>query len=154
MYVIVLRAAAMLLTLTAALAPAVAGDADTCKAASGDDSIAACDRHLARNPRSAAAYYGRARAYGLKGDYDRAIADLDRAIRLKPKNADYYTERCWAYDSKHEYDRAMADCAEATRLDPRKAVIYGQRAEIGTGADGRATADDHAIGGGRRQPST
>jgi Flp pilus assembly protein TadD len=131
MYVIVLRAAAALLTLGAALAPVLASDTDTCKAADGDDSVAACSRIIAKHPRYATAYYSRARVYGRNGDYDSAIADLDRAIRLQPKNADFYTERCWAWDSKHEEDRAIADCLQATILDSRKAVTFGQRADAG-----------------------
>jgi Flp pilus assembly protein TadD len=133
MCVFVLRAAAALLTLGAALAEAAAGDIATCKAADGDDSIAACSRVIAQHPRYATAYYSRARVYGRNGDYDRAIADLDRAIRLQPKNADFYTERCWAWDSKHEEGRAIADCAQATKLDQRKAVTFGQRADAGAG---------------------
>jgi tetratricopeptide (TPR) repeat protein len=146
MYVIALRTALALVTLGAALVPALAGDAATCKAENGDESIAACSRIIAQHPRYAAAYYSRARVYGRNGDYDRAIADLDRAIRLRPKNADYYTERCWAWDSKHEEDRAIADCARATMLDQRKAVTFGQRADAGTDVHG----GDAAAGG--RQP--
>jgi hypothetical protein len=54
-FIVALRAAAMLLTLGAALAPALADDANTCRNASGDDSITACSRLLARNPKDAGA---------------------------------------------------------------------------------------------------
>jgi tetratricopeptide (TPR) repeat protein len=131
MYRIVSYAAAALWAAGILAAPALAGDAETCKASTGEDGIAASSRVIARKPTSAAAYYNRALAYGRHGDYDRAIADLGQAIRRNPKNADFYTERCWAYNSKRDYDRAIADCEEAVKLDPTKAVTYGLRADAG-----------------------
>jgi tetratricopeptide (TPR) repeat protein len=137
MYRIISCAAAALLSAGVGAAAAVAGDAETCKASTGEAAIAACSRVIARQPKSAAAWYDRARAHGRTGDYDRAIADLDQAIRRDPKNANFYTERCWAYDSKHDDRHAIADCEQAVKLDPTKVVTYGQRADAGDAAGQR-----------------
>jgi tetratricopeptide (TPR) repeat protein len=85
MYFIALRAAAALLTAGAALSPALANDADTCKKGNGDDTIAACSRLLARNRNDVSAYVQRGNAYYFKGEYDRALAEYDQATRLDSK---------------------------------------------------------------------
>jgi tetratricopeptide (TPR) repeat protein len=127
-FILVLRAAAVLLTLGAALAPALADDADTCRKASGDDSIAACSRLLARNPKDADAYYSRGYAYEWrKGEHDRAIADFDQAIVLNPKYARAYADRGFSYEHKGEWDRAIADYEQAIQLDPKLVVAYTRR---------------------------
>jgi tetratricopeptide (TPR) repeat protein len=64
------------------------------------------------------AYVGRALAYTLKGEYDRAVADLDQAILMRPQYTSAWARRCWVYNAKREYDRAIADCDEAFRLSP------------------------------------
>jgi tetratricopeptide (TPR) repeat protein len=154
MYRIISYAAAALLTASIGAAPALAGDAETCKMSSGEDGIAACSRVIARQPKSSVAYYNRALAYGRKADYDRAIADLDQAIRRNSKNANFYTERCWAYDSKRNYDRAIADCEQAVKLDPTKVVIYGQRADAGAGNDAYNSAMAGEAAGWCQRPFT
>src|SRR6516165_2019523 len=85
MYFAVLRAAAVLMALGAGLA--LAADVDTCRKAIGDDSIAACGRLVAKNPKDADAFTNLGVAYERKGDHDRAIANFDRAIAANPKYA-------------------------------------------------------------------
>jgi tetratricopeptide (TPR) repeat protein len=129
--IVVLRPAAALLILGTGLAPALADDADTCRKASGDDSIAACSRLLARNPKDAAANYSRGYAYEWrKGDHDRAIANFDQAIILNPKYALAYANRGFSYEHKGEWDRAFADFDQAILFDPKLPDAYNGRANV------------------------
>jgi tetratricopeptide (TPR) repeat protein len=146
---VVLRAAAAPLALGAALAPALANDADTCRKASGDDSIAACSHLLARNPKDAGAYFSRGYAYEWrKGDHDHAIADYDKAIALNPKYALAYAERGFGYEHKGEWDRAFADFDHAIQLDPNLPGAHNGRGNMykRRGEPDRAIADyDEAL---------
>jgi tetratricopeptide (TPR) repeat protein len=148
-FTVVLRIAAALLTLGTALAPALADDADTCRKASGDDSIAACSRLLARNPKDAGAYYSRGYAYEWrKGDHDRAITDFDQAIVLNPKYALAYADRGFSYEHKGEWDHAFADFDQAILFDPKLPDAYNGRANVykQRGEYDRAIADyDQAL---------
>lgn len=98
-------------------------------AAKGDYERAFSDfeRAIRLDPRSAAAFYNRAVAFGSKGDYDRAVSDYGEAIRLNPRDAFAFNGRGNAYRGKGDYDRAIADYAEAIRLDPRAAVPRNNR---------------------------
>jgi tetratricopeptide (TPR) repeat protein len=130
-FLVILRAAAVLLTLDAALVPALADDADTCRRASGDDSIAACSRLLARNPKDAGVYYSRGYAYEWrKGDHDHAIADFDQAIVLNPKYALAYADRGFSYEHKGDWDHAFADFEQAILFDPKLPGAYNGRANV------------------------
>ena len=148
-FIVVLRAVAALLTLSAALAPALADDADTCRKASGDDSVAACSRVLARNPKDAGAYYSRGYAYEWrKGDHDRAITDFDQALVLNPKYALAYADRGFSHEHKGEWDRAFADFDQAILFDPKLPDAYNGRANVykQRGEYDRAIADyDQAL---------
>jgi tetratricopeptide (TPR) repeat protein len=71
---------------------------------------------------------GRAVAYDIKGDPDKAIADLDEAIRRKPGYGEAYINRGLAWAHKRDFDRAIADFTEATTLDARFVYLaYGNR---------------------------
>jgi Tfp pilus assembly protein PilF len=124
-------------------------DADTCRKASGDDSIAACSRLLARNPKDAGAHYSRGYVYEWrKGDHDRAIANFDQAIVLNPKYALAYADRGFSHEHKGEWDRAFADFDQAIRFDPRLPGAYNGRANVykQRGEYDRAIADyDQAL---------
>src|SRR5579871_4297268 len=133
MYFTVLRAVAALLPLGAALTPALADDADMCGRARGDDSIAACSRLLARNPRDAGAHYSRGYAYEWrKGDHDSAIADFDQAIALNPKYGIAYADRGFSYEHKGDWDHAFADFNQAILFDPNLPGAYNGRGNANT----------------------
>ena len=72
----------------------------------------------------AKAFCNRARAYGEKGEWDKAIADCTEAIRLDPKFAEAYTGRGWNYYHKGEDDSAIVDFTEGIRWTPKNALAY------------------------------
>jgi len=78
--------------------------------------------------RLAGAYISRARAYRVKGEYDRAIADLSQALKNDPGNVLAMHSRGVAYSDKQDYDRAIADYTEALWLAPRDATLFNDRA--------------------------
>ena len=84
-------------------------------------------RRIRLAPRDSLAYYGRGRAYGKKGDLDKAIADYTEAIRRDPKLVKAYNNRGVAYAKKGENDKAIADYTEAVRLNPQYAKAYNNR---------------------------
>ena len=91
--------------------------------------------------RLAKAYITRGKAYGRKGDYDRAIQDFDDAIRLDPAYAKAYYNRGVAYGRKGDLGRALRDFDETIRLDPAYAKAYQSRGV----AYGRKGDPDRAI---------
>lgn len=112
--------------------PASAGDADTCRNASGDEAIDACTRAITSGEYGgnyiATLLLKRGLKYHAKGDNDRAMADYDAAIRLDPQNADAFYNRGVEYRNKGDYDRAIADFDEVIRLDPQDARAFMNRA--------------------------
>jgi tetratricopeptide (TPR) repeat protein len=77
-----------------------------------------------------AAYNGRASAYDIKGNSERAIADYTSAIELDPKSAVAYSNRSAAYINKGDLDLALADASKAIELNPRFAGAYVHRSSI------------------------
>jgi tetratricopeptide (TPR) repeat protein len=120
--------ATALLALGLFAAAAGADDWPTCRAAKGDEPIAACSRLIESGQldvsRLAEAYSNRGVARQRRGDSNGAIADLDRAIQLNPKLAVAYNNRCLTYSDRRNYDRAIADCDQSIRLDPKLTVAY------------------------------
>lgn len=94
-------------------------------------------------PKDAATFLTRGKAYQDKGDYDLAIADFSQAIRLEPKNAVAYRRRGEAYYDKSDYDHAIADFSQATLLDPGDGLAYNGRGKAYSvkGDQDRAIAD-------------
>jgi tetratricopeptide (TPR) repeat protein len=93
------------------------------------------------------AYFGRARAYYKKHDYDLAIADLDEVIKQGP-SVSALQLRGDAYSRKENYQMAVTDYTAAIRLRPKEAELYVGRADalFYGGAAARAFADyDQAI---------
>jgi Flp pilus assembly protein TadD len=88
-----------------------------------DQAIAAFDRAIAADPRSASAYLNRALARQQRGDEVPALADLDRAIALAPRSARLYYHRALLLRQSGDADRARADEARAIRLDRRYAPL-------------------------------
>jgi tetratricopeptide (TPR) repeat protein len=140
--------AAALLTVGIGAVPVRAEDADTCRRASGDDSIAACSRLLARAS-DAAVLYSRGYAYEWrKGDHDRAIADFDQAIVLNPKYGLAYVGRGFSHEHKGEWGRAFDDFDQAILFDPKIPDAFNGRGNVYAhrGEHDRAVADyDQAL---------
>jgi tetratricopeptide (TPR) repeat protein len=112
-------------------APALADDAVTCEKASGGDSIAACARLLAQNPKDADVYYSRGYAYEWrKGDHDRAIADFSQAIAFNPKYALAYQDRGFSHEHKGDWDQALADFNQAILFDSNLFGAYNGRGNV------------------------
>ena len=84
------------------------------------------------DPKSAKAICSRGRAYGNKGDVDKAIADYRAAMPsgLTRKCAKAFCGRGRAYGNKGDIDKAIADCTEAIRLDPKSAEAYCNRGMV------------------------
>src|SRR5579871_2365034 len=138
MYRVISCAAVLLSAVVSAVA---ADDRDNCFNVTGqtpaDESIAACNRMLARTPKDVIVYYHRGQAYESKGDHDRAITDLDQAIGFRPDLAAAYTSRGFVYNRKGDFDRAIADFDQAIKLEPDHAAraynnrgfSYGQKGD-------------------------
>jgi tetratricopeptide (TPR) repeat protein len=112
------------------------------------EAIAAFDKAIRLNPRSAEAYNGRGITYHELAQYERAIKDYDAAIRLNPQFADAYFNRGNAYSDFGQHERAIKDYDEAIRLQPTYSGAYYNRslasmllARGDTDADARAYVD-------------
>lgn len=82
------------------------------------DAIAAFDKAIRLNPRSAEAYQGRGMAYNETGQNERALKDYDAALALNPQYAEAYFNRGNVYSDLGQHERALKDYDEAIRLDP------------------------------------
>src|SRR4051794_27400865 len=71
---------------------------------------------IKEEPRDVQNYFGRAKAYRLKGDLNEAIADLTHVIRIQPNNNVAY------------YGRAQIYCSSSGQYDPEKAIVDYTRA--------------------------
>jgi tetratricopeptide (TPR) repeat protein len=110
--------------------------------------IAAYADVIRLDPHLFAAFFGRANAYSLEKDYDRAIADYDRALELDPQHALAFNRRGSAYAGKRDFERAIKDFDAALALDPKlKEAMHGRGlAYLGKGAYGDAIHDfDQAL---------
>ena len=79
------------------------------------------------NPKDAAAYYNRGRAYYNLGQYQKAIDDYTKAIELDPNCMEAYYSRGCAYDSLEEYRKAIEDYNKVIELDPQSSEGYFKR---------------------------
>ncbi len=78
--------------------------------------IGAYNRVIELDPTNSHAYLGRAVAYVVLGDVDRAIADSSAAIQLQPLDAAVYAFRAKMYTRAGDNERAQADAAIAEEL--------------------------------------
>ncbi len=85
-----------------------------------DDAIATATEAIRQNPRNAAAYLYRGRAYHFRnamGDHQLAVSDLGEAIRLAPESSDAYYSRALVYRDIGQTDLASKDETKARDLD-------------------------------------
>ena len=79
----------------------------------------------------AEAYYYRGRAFGVKGEYDKAIADFSKVIASNAGNGEAYCNRGVAYAGKRQFDKAWDDVKKAVDLGhqvPREFLVALQAA--------------------------
>lgn len=79
--------------------------------------IAGHDRAVNPAPVDARAFYGRAIAFSLTGDHDRALRDYDRAISLAAYYADAYNNRGITCVGLQQCEGAVQDFKEVSALD-------------------------------------
>jgi tetratricopeptide (TPR) repeat protein len=70
-------------------------------------------RAIAKYPRSAFAYQGRADAYRANNEHEKAIADYTRAIELSPRDPTAYLGRGKSYNALGQLEKARSDLEQA-----------------------------------------
>jgi len=90
----------------------------------GASAIADWSRVIRLNPRDAAAFRERGRAYAGDGQFDHAVDDFNEAIRLNPEDAAAYRERGAASANLGNQGQAVSDYSQAIRLNPKDASAY------------------------------
>lgn len=86
------------------------------------------DRLLKLNPRSANAYFQRARLNREQGDLDAALRDYSGAIQANARYTWAYLGRAIVHTLQKRYDEALDDYRTAERLEPELTEIYHSRA--------------------------
>jgi tetratricopeptide (TPR) repeat protein len=91
------------------------------------EAVESLSRAIAADPRVAAGYRLRAKAYLALGDRPKAIADLDAAIRYRPNDVQAIAERAAELLKQRRFADAVADCDTALRLDPGRVDLFAVR---------------------------
>lgn len=91
------------------------------------EAVESLSRAIAADPRVAAGYRLRSKAYLALGDRPKAIADLDSAIRFRPNDVQAIAERAAELLKQRRYVDAVADCDTALRLDPGRVDLFAVR---------------------------
>jgi Flp pilus assembly protein TadD len=73
-------------------------------------------RVLLKQPRSRYAYQGRADAYRVNNENEKAIADYTHAIELMPKEPRLYLGRGKSYSALNQTEKAIADFYQASAM--------------------------------------
>lgn len=81
-------------------------------------------RAINLDPKNAAAYLGRAAAYGEMGRFDKSIDDFNSAVALRPTDSEIYVDRGLMFELSGNYQRALQDYIEAVRLDPENGSAH------------------------------
>jgi tetratricopeptide (TPR) repeat protein len=92
-----------------------------------DQAIRYFSEALLLDPKSAAAFCGRATAWLAKREFDKAVADFDAAINIDPKNAAAFLGRGLTRAARNQHTLAIADFSEAIWLDPLSIAAYDHR---------------------------
>ncbi|MGH6683547.1 MAG: tetratricopeptide repeat protein, partial [Pseudolabrys sp.] len=132
-----------LLFLLAVVAPRATASAQTqqqidlCAGKNGvapDLQISSCTAMIGASKETtnnlAIVYSNRGRAFGRKGQYDRAIEDLDRAIKLNPNLSWAFLIRGNFYARKMQYDQAIQDYDQTIKLNPDYALAFSNRGGV------------------------
>lgn len=128
---------AAMLSVIAMATPAAAGmnqDLQSCTAATGRSSAAACTRVMnsGRLPDEQfyIGYFNRGSSYDRAGDLDKALADFNKVIEIKPRFARGYLMRGMVHDGLGATGKAIADIDRAIELDAKSWAGYFSRAIV------------------------
>jgi serine/threonine protein kinase/Tfp pilus assembly protein PilF len=95
-----------------------------------DQALAAIDKAVELEPKTAWLRVARANDYWALKQWDKALADYSKAIELEPETAWRFVARANAYSQLKQWDKALADYSKAVELDPwllvSRADLYGQ----------------------------
>ncbi len=91
------------------------------------DALKDYDQALKLAPRSAAALFGRARAYDAQRDYVHSIADYTTLLDIGQDKETVYNNRCWVRAVIGELEPALADCDAALKYDEHDPGVLDSR---------------------------
>ena len=87
------------------------------------ETIAAYDEAIHRNPRHPLAYYNRGTAYLDLGQYQPALNDYSEAIRVSPGDAEFYAARAFCFALLGRNGEARHDVKRAAELGFDRAFL-------------------------------
>jgi Tfp pilus assembly protein PilF len=82
---------------------------------------------IEKSPRKVRPYNNRGRAYGNRGEYDKAMNDFKRAIEINPRCAEAYYNLGLVFALKGDDDTALKHYDQALKLYPNYAAAYNNR---------------------------
>jgi len=91
------------------------------------DEVTLWNDAIEKAPRKVRPYNNRGRAYGNRGEYDKAMNDFRRAIDLNPRCAEAYYNLGLVLALKGDNDRAIENYDQALKLYPNYAAAYNNR---------------------------
>ncbi len=89
--------------------------------------IAAADKALAADPNNTSAFYYRAAAYNLIGQYDSAISNASQALSLNPTETAARDARSFAYNRLGRFNDALADANHSLEINPKNPYAFANR---------------------------
>jgi tetratricopeptide (TPR) repeat protein len=89
--------------------------------------VAAADKALAADPNNSAAYYYRAAAFNLIGQYENAAANASQALSIDPTETAARDARSFAYNHMGRFNDALADANHSLELNPRNPYAFANR---------------------------
>ena len=89
--------------------------------------IAAADKALAADPNNTSAFYYRAAAYNLVGQYDSAISNASQALSLNPTETSARDARAFAYNRLGRFNDALADANHSLEINPKNPYAFANR---------------------------